>query len=185
LEGFVKQSVAWIVASFILCTSAVRGGPPEPAASARPPLFAKLIECRSIKEDAARLACYDAQTAALDEAERKNEVMVVDRQQIKKAKRGLFGLALPSIGGLFGKDNEQSAAEEQLDSIDSTITGLGSTQSGKLIFTIEGGARWVQTDSTSIRTPKVGQLVKIKKAAMGSYFAVINGQRTMRVRREN
>lgn len=152
---------------------------------ARPSAFAKLIECRSIPDSAARLACYDAEAATLDEAERNSDVLVVDRQQIKKARRSLFGLSLPSIGGMFGRDNDKAAAEEEITSIESTIKLVTTTRVGKLVIVIDDGARWVQIDTTSIRTPKVGQSVRIRKAALGSYFVSINDNASIRMKREN
>lgn len=151
----------------------------------RPAAFAKLIACRAITDSVARLACYDTQTEALDEAERNSDVMVVDRQQIKKARRSLFGLELPSIGGMFGKDNDKAVAEEELTSIDSTLKSASTGPNGKMVITIEDGARWIQIDTGSIRTPKVGQPVRIKRAALGSYFVSVNGQPSLRMRRLN
>jgi hypothetical protein len=43
----------------------------------------------------------------------------------------------------------------------------------------------VQTDVANIRTPKVGMKIRIREAAMGSYFANIEGRPGVRVRREN
>lgn len=178
---------------FGIATAFVIGAMLAPAAwaekgkepQARPAAFAKLIECRAIADSVARLACYDTQTAALDEAERNSDVMVVDRQQIKKARRSLFGLELPSIGGMFGKDNGKAAAEEELTSIESVVTKVSADRYGMYIITIEGGAKWVQTESSGSRTPKVGQSIKIKKALFGSYLASVNDQVSIRVRRLN
>ena len=48
------------------------------------------------------------------------------------------------------------------------------------------GARWVQIDAQVMRkNPERGNEIKIREAAMGSYFANINGQRAIRMRRVN
>ena len=50
---------------------------------------------------------------------------------------------------------------------------------------MEDGAVWQQIDTTRLpREPKAGQKVKIKVAAMGSYFANVNGQRAIRMKRD-
>ena len=73
----------------------------------RPEIFRKLIDCRTVTENVARLACYDAQVAKLDEAESRNELVVVDKEQVRKARKGLFGLTLPDLGGVFGGGDDK------------------------------------------------------------------------------
>ncbi len=153
--------------------------------AARPEVFKKLVDCRAITENAARLACYDAQVAKLDEAESKKELVIVDTEEVKKARKGLFGLSLPDLGGLFGAKEEGEDDSRGLSEIESTVKTLGTNKAGKWVFTIADGARWAQTDTTSIRTPKVGQPVRIRRAAMGSFFANIGEARAIRVMRTN
>lgn len=156
----------------------------EPRADA----FRKLVDCRGVKEDAARLACYDAQVAALDSAEANRDVLVVDRKQIQKTKKTLFGLSLPALA-IFGDDDEAGAGKaEQVNEIETTIKSAAPIrgQAGRWMITLEDGARWAQTESRSMsRDPKPGMKIRIRKAAMGSYFANIEGQTAIRVRREN
>ena len=75
----------------------------------RPEVFNKLINCRGIADKDQRLACYDAAAGALEEAEKKKDLVVVDRKEIRETKNSLFGFTLPKIG-LFGdgdKDDEK------------------------------------------------------------------------------
>lgn len=148
----------------------------------RPEAFRSLLACRSITDASQRLACFDTQVANLDEAERKSDVVIVDRQQVRTAKRKLFGLSLPSFGGLVGRGDD---GEEDVSAIESTISSARQIQSGKWSFEITDGARWTQTDTRSISTPRKGQPIRIRKAAMGSFFANVNGQTAIRVKREN
>jgi hypothetical protein len=149
----------------------------------RPEVFDKLVACRQVADSAARLACYDAQVARLEEATAKNEVVVVDRAEVRKARRGLFGLTLPDLGGLFrgGKENEP----EEITQIESTIRQVTQNSSGKYVFVLADGARWVQTDSAGMRIPKAGMAIKIRRAAMGSYFANIAERPGIKVMRLN
>ena len=55
---------------------------------------------------------------------------------------------------------------------------------GKWSLELEDGAVWVQTESATLgRRPKDGSTVEIRKAAMGSYFINIDGQRAIRAKR--
>jgi hypothetical protein len=50
---------------------------------------------------------------------------------------------------------------------------------------MEDDAVWVQIDTTKLpRQPKAGQKVAIKVATMGSYFASIDGGRSIRMKRD-
>ena len=71
------------------------------------------------------------------------------------------------------------------DQVDTTIESASMDKSGKYRLTVDGGAVWVQIDGVgTVREPRAGQKINIKAAAMGSYFAKIEGQRAFRVRRE-
>ncbi|HEX6865720.1 MAG TPA: hypothetical protein VF122_00670, partial [Caulobacteraceae bacterium] len=66
------------------------------AASDRPPVLQAVVDCRAIADSSARLACYDAAAARLDEAEAKGDVVVLDREQRQQARREAFGFTMPS-----------------------------------------------------------------------------------------
>ncbi len=150
----------------------------------RPEAFEKLVGCRTIADAAARLSCYDTQVERLDTAEKNSEVVVLDKAEVRKARRGLFGFTVPDLG-IFGGRKSEAADKEEITEIESTIKSAGVNRAGKWTFVIEDGARWVQTDTANIRTPKVGMKIRIREAAMGSYFANIADRPGVRVRREN
>ena len=148
---------------------------------ARPPVFEALVNCRTITSAEERLTCYDTKVAAIDEAERKDELVLADRESMKEARRGLFGFSLPKLK-LFGNDDNQEAEAELVTKVDSAY----QKNSGKWTVVLEGGARWSQIDTELLpRNPAKGMEIKIRKAAMGSYFANIGGQRTIRMMRVN
>lgn len=155
---------------------------------ARPEVLSRLIACRSVSDSAARLACFDAQSAALDQAERQRDVVVVDRGQIKKARRSLFGLELPDFS-LFGgadKDGKDKGApeEEGISRIESTIVQASQGPTGRWTLVIQGGARWQQIDTRDLaRLPRAGMPILIRRATMGSFLASIDKQIAIRVRR--
>ena len=154
--------------------------------SAPPPraeIFQKVIDCRAVADNTQRLACYDAQVARLDEASARKEVVVIDQAEVKRTRKGLFGFNFNDLG-LFGGGDEKSQ-EQGVNQIDSTIRSARQDGSGKWVIIIEDGAKWVQIDTTSIRSPKPGQPIKIRKASLGSYFANVNGQHAIRMMRQN
>jgi hypothetical protein len=145
---------------------------------ARPELLTKLIACQQIGDVPERVACYDRQVAALDQAERKREVALVDRTEVRKARRSLFGFNMPDLR-IF----ERGEDEPEFTSIDASIQNV-SRQGGRLSMQLDDGTRWIQSDSEELaRSPKAGMRVRIRKAAMGSYFANIEKAPAIRVRR--
>ncbi|HEX8644812.1 MAG TPA: hypothetical protein VF702_12955 [Allosphingosinicella sp.] len=153
-----------------------RPAPETPAALSR------VVQCRSIAAEAERLACYDREVAAMDQARASGELVAMDRQQVRRTRRSLFGLAVPDLG-IFGDDNDD---EEEASRIESTVRSASMNANGKWTIELADGARWIQTDSRNLNIPpRSGQPVRIRRAAMGSYLANVNNQTAIRVRRIN
>lgn len=151
----------------------------EPAKRAAP--VQKIYDCRTIADDGARLACFDASVAELVAAEEKREITFADKDLVKKTRRGLFGFSLPRIG-LFGGGEGEG---EEIKEIEAVVKSASVDRSGKYRIVMEDGAVWQQIDTTRLsREPKPGQTVKIRVATMGSYFANVNGQRAIRMKRD-
>ena len=151
-----------------------KAGDPPPA------VFQAVIDCRAIGEASARLACYDAKVASLADAQKSDDLFVASKAQVREARRGLFGLSLPNFGLFGGTDDGVEAIKE----IDSNLAGIGKGQEG-YVFTLTDGAVWLQTDGMYIDKPKIGQPIKIKRAALGSFMAKVNGGNAIRVKRDN
>ena len=148
---------------------------------ARPPIFEELVNCRTIADPTERLACYDTKVAAMDEAEKKDELVLADKASMKEARRGLFGFSIPKLK-IFGNDGKEEEKFELVAKIDSAY----QASPGKWTIMLDDGARWVQIDTQVMRkNPGRGLEIKIREAAMGSYFANIDGQRAIRMRRVN
>ncbi|WP_230480969.1 hypothetical protein [Sphingomonas sp. Leaf21] len=146
-------------------------------------LLAAAAECTSITDTSARLACYDRTVAALVAAERKHDVVVIDRAQVRQTRKTLFGLNLPNLG-LFG-DGGDKDGPEAVNQIESTLQ-RADVEGGAWIFTLKDGARWRQTDDNVIGgKPRVGSPVVIRRGALGSFKLSLAGQPAVKVRREN
>ncbi|MEO1969748.1 MAG: hypothetical protein ABGW87_13685 [Sphingomonadaceae bacterium] len=167
----------WIVlGGFLALLGTMASAKPDQEAQIPPAVFQKVVNCREIAGSAERLKCYDTEVAALDSAQKNNQLVVADREQLKEVKRGLFGFSLPKIK-LFGGANS-----DEIKEIDSTIAAYHFNRGGQLVFTLADGARWQQIDNT-FSHPKIGATVHIKHAALGSFFANIDGGRAIRAKR--
>lgn len=154
---------------------------PARQAQPAPAPFQKLVDCRGIADGAARLSCFDREAALLDEAQESGQLIVMDRQQVRKTKRSLFGLALPDLG-VFGDGGGDEGSSE----IQTTIRTARQDARGRWTFEFAEGGRWTQLDSRQfIVDPAPGQSVRIRRAALGSYLANVNGQIAVRVQRIN
>ena len=148
------------------------GGASAQSKAERAAVVQKLIDCRKLTDNAARLACYDAAAAAFDQAEAKGDVVVVDREQAKKVRKQAFGFALPSIS-MF----EKGVAKEELENVDGVIAAARQDGGGHWVIRLEDGAVWAENGVEELfKTPKPGMKVRIKKAALGSYMMVIENQ---------
>lgn len=139
---------------------------------------AQLAACRGIAEDAARLACFDREVGAFDTAVKEKRIAVVDQAEIRKTRRTLFGIALPTIR-LF-----ENNGEPELKEVTTTITSTRQGEGGRIVFTVEDGAVWAQTDDWPVfHSVKPGQKVTLKRGALTSYFADFEKAVTVRAKR--
>ncbi len=151
----------------------------QPKAEGRAAIVQKLMDCRKLTDNAARLACYDQSTAALDQAEAKGDVVIVDREQAKQVRKQAFGFTIPSIS-IFSKGEEK----EETDSFEGVLAGASQNRGGFWVFKLEDGAVWSQVVAEDLfRSPKPGMKVKIRKAALGSYMMTIDNQGGFKARR--
>jgi hypothetical protein len=147
----------------------------------RPEAFEALVRCRSLTDDSARLRCFDSAAATLQTAAENRDVVVVDRKQIREAKRGLFGLDIPDFNPFGGGGDD---GVEEIKSIESTIRSATREGDGRWVITLEDKSVWAQTDNYPFAVdPRRGQKVKVVKASMGSYMMRVNGQPGVRAKR--
>jgi len=174
-------------AIWVMATALVAGAGTSYAAepvAGRPEVLQKLFDCRRIAEIGARAACYDAQVDAFDAAERDRRVVVVDQTEVRRARRSLFGFTLPKLRLFDGRDDKAAEAEE-VQKVETTIKSARASSGGRWTIILPDDAVWVQTDDLPLsRSPKPGQPIRIRRGAMGSYLANIDGQTAIRVRRE-
>jgi hypothetical protein len=146
----------------------------------RAPL-AELEGCRSIADDAGRLACLDRAAAALLSASKSGDVTVVDRSQLRQARRSLFGFSLPRLPFLQG----DRSSEDDTGTLETTVRSVRSLGYGKVqVVVAEGNATWETTETYStFDAPSAGQKVTIRRGPLGSYMIRFEGQRAVKGRR--
>ena len=146
----------------------------------RPETLARLMACRGITENTARLACFDTAAGALDSAERQGDLVVIDRAGVAETRRQLFGFEMPSLPRLFGPEGAV-----ELESIDSTLASASSVGEGRWVFRLADGSVWRQIDSERVRfRNSPGQPVRVRKGALSSFLLTVDGSRAVRVRRQ-
>ena len=171
-----------MAAALVAMSGAAAAKQPRPAQPlpGRPEAFDALVKCRAIAEDAARLHCFDEASAALQAATERHDVVIVDRAQVRQAKRSLFGIDLPHIS-LFGGGDKG----DEVTQIDGVIASASQAGAGRWVIHLEDGSVWAQIDDNPISIwPKAGQKVLIKRAALGSYMMRVNGQPGVRAKRQ-
>ncbi len=129
-----------------------------------------LEQCRDILAAESRLACFDEEVAEILKATEAGEVQIVDGEDLRKTRRGLFGFSLPK-SGIFG-----GGADELERKMQSEITSLRRIDSDSWVITIAEGSVWRVENAHRGFKPRVGAPVELERAAMGSYWVRVDGQ---------
>jgi hypothetical protein len=131
-----------------------------------------VLGCAGLRDDSERLACYDRLAARLS------------------ASTGLAPApAAAAAGEVFGlRSNspakppaENPAERKALSSITARVVSLRELPEGRSLIGLDNGQTWEQTSGGDLAL-KVGDAVKISRAALGSFLLVTHG-RGERVRR--
>ena len=143
--------------------------------------IADLRACRALAGESERVRCYDAKVGALLAAFEAGDVRLVDRAEVRKTKRQLFGLTMPEIDILKGDEKDD---QELSDLFETTITEGRQTGPASWRFTTAEGAVWeINNPPRKIAPIRPGDKVVFKKASLGYYFIRINGQIGVKGRR--
>ena len=159
-------------------------GPRSSAAAARVGsseargVIAELTACKGVADAAARLACYDAAAAKLAAATAAGDVKILDREEIRATRRGLFGFDLPKLPFFRGDDSAKDTPVE----LDTVVKSVAAESYGKFALTMEDGAVW-STAEPLPRDPKTGMKVHINRGAVGNYFIKVGAMRSVRAMR--
>lgn len=145
----------------------------------------EVTECRDLTDGAARLACFDAKVAALAKATDERTIVILDREEVKKTRRSLFGFPLPRLP-FFGNDKDDAGSKEPeaeaIRQLDTTITSVAPYGYGLWTFVLAEGGTWRTIETERGFSPRAGAKIMIKRGLIGNYMASI-GHATVRVER--
>ena len=154
-----------------------------------------ILACRRLAESASRLACFDRESAALasrahspvraaPEPHTAPSPAAVELAQPSRAGAPAVGASLDpqqTFGLAPGKILEREEAAErlprQLDSITANIEFVSRTADGRDVFTLDDHEVWAQLVPGDDFYAKPGDVVKISRAMLGSYWLVVKSRR--------
>jgi len=136
----------------------------------------RLMSCRTIAAADQRLACYDREAAAMQQAIANQDLYMVDKERARAAGRSLFGFSIPNFGGLFGNN-------DQISQIEGTIKSTGHNSDGGWVITLDDGSVWTQTDDWPGFEARSGQKVTVKRGVLGSFWLSSPGKNGIKVKR--
>lgn len=143
-----------------------------------PSAFNNVLACRQITIEAERLACFDRSVAAFEDARQRQQVAVIDNEDVREARRSLFGLSLPRIRLLEG-----SGMEEREDTYAGTIRSVRMVRGDRWVVQIDD-AVWQTTESGYFQSPpRVGQQAVVTRGPLGSFRMSIEGRAGLKATR--
>ncbi|GAB4533747.1 MAG: hypothetical protein Kow00133_21470 [Amphiplicatus sp.] len=179
-----------IVAGFVIAAVAVQSAPAQTKDA-----VAEVLACRSIEDDAQRLACLDEAAAGLAAAvsgaqasaapaEDPAATFGFNRQEPVRTEDEFGAEDLPKQAAAPVEKEEEGRDIRELRA---RVLESGANPFGKAILVLENGQVWRQLDSDNVRLriPRgVAATAIIKKSALGGYRMTVEPLgRTIRVRR--
>jgi hypothetical protein len=134
-----------------------------------------VLACRAITDSAARLACFDRETAALAGAPASSAIAA----------------PVPGAQQSFGVRGSAIAATEEatggrpaeLAKLESHIVALALTGNGRTLFTLDNTQVWKQLESDGDVLARLGDSATISRGALGSYWLQLKSGRGCKVTR--
>ena len=169
---------ALIMPALSAAAQTAQGASPDAEGASR--VVAELTACRALTNSTERLACFDRTAASLVVAQDNKSIVIVDRAEVNKVRRSLFGFPLPSFN-FFGKSDK--AAEPEIQDVTAKLVRTALAGQGLYTLTLDDGSVWRMNESLGRLPPDVGDMVKVVRGVLGSYRASIAGGRYVEVRR--
>lgn len=159
--------------------------------------LADVLACRAITDSAARLACFDRETAALANVPEGSiaaaPVVAPAAAAPPTAATAAPGRPAPVLDaqqsfGLSGRAiaaNEEAAGARppKVAKIETRIVALGLTGNGRTLFTLENTQVWRQLESDGDMLAKLGDSTTISRGLLGSYWLQLKNGRGCKVTR--
>lgn len=177
----MRMTVITAIVAAALCTDAALAA--GPSSSER--VLRDFGDCRAIAEAPARLACFEKTFDGFERAVKAKEVTIVDKADVRQAKRSLFGFTLPHIDMFAGGRESEADRADDFTEINTTVASARVAERGRVEIRLadESGAVWQTTDPMNF-PPRPGDKIRIRAGSLGSYFLSTGGKsyRGMRLR---
>lgn len=199
-----RTIAGWRATSWIIITLALMLGRP---AEASQPLDG-LLACRKIAGSAARLACFDRESAVIAAHA---ATIAVRRPQASAppasappaipAQPPTSGVALAGAaaahgsaldpvqtfglpeGQILAREEAAQRAPRPLQHIEAHIVGLAGMGDGREIFTLDNNQVWAELEPDGDLYAKPGESVEISRGWLGSYMLRVKSRRSSKVTR--
>lgn len=146
-------------------------------------LVSSLADCRRISDAAKRLNCFDRAVGTLVEAAAREDVILVDREEVRRTRKSLFGFSLPKLPLFNARAGAQGT--DEVRELETTIQSSQPAGYGLWSMTLAEGGTWQTTEASRRLDLRAGQSVHLERGPVGGYMANIGGARAVRVRRVN
>ncbi|GAB4573272.1 MAG: hypothetical protein Tsb008_07620 [Rhodothalassiaceae bacterium] len=138
---------------------------------------AAIAACRAIRDDAARLVCYDRIAPDTPDETTRTDKMPTPRNDPTQDDTG----ATTPVEDRFGfAPRPEPGQTDEVRKME--VAAVRKTLRGALILTMTNGQVWQQTDSTRLPAITAGMEARIEKGAIGSFLLTVNG-RSFRAKR--
>jgi multidrug efflux pump subunit AcrA (membrane-fusion protein) len=137
------------------------------------------MACARIAGDAERLACYDQAVAALSaEGRRLAAERAAAAEEAAKARAEAEARAAAEaaetaraarVEGFGARGGSPAQREERIDRIEATVTETFTDSQRKLVFLLDNGQMWRQTDGVFLAIVRPGTPVIVRRATMGGF----------------
>lgn len=176
----VKYSLITAALAGIIGLEAVPVAARRAEVAPTPAVLQAALACRAVHEAPLRLACFDDKMRILEQSIVSNDVYVVSRAEASRARKSLFGLTLPHFN-LFNGEQGTADGDQQ---IESTVESASQSFDGNWLVVLALGSKWQQTDGEQFGlSPRKGDKVIVKRAALGGFKMSIDGHPSVKVRR--
>src|SRR5256885_2390330 len=135
-RGPANMRISLLITVILALTIATSADARKAIATGTPAPMQRLLGCRAIKDNAQRLACFDRETEAVDQAISNKDMVLIDKARATAAKRSLFGFSVPDFGGLFGGN------EDEVKEISSTVTAFAQHGYDGWTIRLADGSEW-------------------------------------------
>ena len=151
-----------------------------PAIAAAEEPSASLRACRSLQDDAKRLACYDREVDRLGAQTASAGAAPAAPAAPAQTPEERFG----RTGAMNREESDRMAQESrELGELRATISEIWTRADGLMVLTLDNGQIWKQIRPDSQFRLKAGEKVRIQPAALGSYLLSGESKRSTRVSR--